>query len=196
MTGNIEDAVVFVPGHGLDGLDVKIATYVDGALRPVDMSRMRHAADTLAAALSTGPPVEYLVGLAGRGIIPTVICSQVTGLPFQIAYKNRLAGGQREIRFSEDHSRAKTLYFYPAENLVGARVCLVDDEITTGRTVVNAARALRKIQIIVVAALALVENTTGLARPYLTANGIALHAATRVAGPVGRWKGSDDVECG
>ncbi len=64
----------------------------------------------------------------------------------------------------------------------GQRIILVDDEITTGRTLADLTRRLREAGAVPLAAACLVEDTTRGARELLTALDLPLVSLTTIKG--------------
>lgn len=78
--------------------------------------------------------------------------------------------------FHEPHSALPELYVYGS--FQSRRVLIVDDEVTTGRTVANLADVLTAAEADVVGVVCLVEDTAGGGRAFLTGRGMPLCALT------------------
>ncbi|MFG2407229.1 phosphoribosyltransferase [Streptomyces brevispora] len=124
--------------------------------------------------------VDYLLGLDAGGILPTVSLSAAAHLPYKIAWKLHLPL-DGAVRFSEPHAMRTDVFAYgitPRQRMV-----LVDDEITTGRTLADLTCRLREAGAVPLAAVCLVEDTTRGARDLLTGLGLPLVALTTIEGP-------------
>jgi adenine/guanine phosphoribosyltransferase-like PRPP-binding protein len=108
--------------------------------------------------------MDFLLGLDAGGILPTVSLSSAAALPYKIAWKLHLplAGA---VRFSEPHAVRTDVFAYGIAP--GQRIVLVDDEVTTGRTLADLTRRLREAGAQPLAAACLVEDVTQGARELL-----------------------------
>lgn len=122
-------------------------------------------------------PVDFLLGLDAGGILPTISLAAAARLPYKIAWKLHLPL-DGAIRFSEPHAMRTDVFAYGIKP--GQRIVLVDDEITTGRTLANLTHRLREAGAIPLAAACLVEDTTRGARPLLADLGLPLVALTTI----------------
>ncbi|MGW3493400.1 phosphoribosyltransferase domain-containing protein [Streptomyces sp. NPDC001020] len=123
--------------------------------------------------------VDFLLGLDAGGILPTVSLSSAAHLPYKIAWKLHLPL-DGAVRFSEPHAMRTDVFAYGIAP--GQRIVLVDDEITTGRTLADLTRRLREADAVPLAAACLVEDTTRGARDMLTGLGLPLVALTTIEG--------------
>jgi adenine/guanine phosphoribosyltransferase-like PRPP-binding protein len=121
--------------------------------------------------------VDFLLGLDAGGILPTVCLASAARLPYKIAWKLHLPLSGA-VRFSEPHAMRTDVFAYGIAS--GQRMLLVDDEITTGRTLADLTRRLREAGAQPVAAACLVEDTTQGARALLAELGIPLIALTTI----------------
>ncbi|MFC9640005.1 phosphoribosyltransferase [Streptomyces mirabilis] len=124
--------------------------------------------------------VDFLLGLDAGGILPTVALAGAAQLPYKIAWKLHLPL-DGVVRFSEPHALRTDVYAYGIAS--GQRIILVDDEITTGRTLADLTRSLREAGATPVAAACLVEDTTRGARERLAELDIPLISLTTLEGP-------------
>ena len=120
---------------------------------------------------------DLLLGLDAGGILPTVTVSHVSGLPYRLAWKLDL-DLPHKLRFSEPHARRTDVYTYG--DLSGRRILIVDDELTTGRTLTNLISALRTSGAIVTGVLCLIEDDDGEGRAAIEALEVPLCTLTRI----------------
>jgi len=159
--------------HSLDGLEA-----------PVHPDALAATGDRLWRRLQERAPdglgsVDFLLGLDAGGILPTISLAGAARLPYKIAWKLHLPL-DGAVRFSEPHAMRTDVFAYGIAP--GQRIVLVDDEITTGRTLADLTRRLREAGTVPVAAVCLVEDTTRGARDLLTALGLALVSLTTIEG--------------
>jgi adenine/guanine phosphoribosyltransferase-like PRPP-binding protein len=155
--------------HSLDGLE--------DAVHPDTLSaagaRLRNR--LLAEVPTALDAVDFLLGLDAGGILPTVSLASAAALPYKIAWKLQLplAGA---VRFSEPHALRTDVFAYGIAP--GQRMVLVDDEVTTGRTLADLTRRLREAGAQPLAAACLVEDVTQGARELLAGLDMPLVALT------------------
>ncbi|MEU9760084.1 phosphoribosyltransferase [Streptomyces sp. NPDC047985] len=125
--------------------------------------------------------VDFLLGLDAGGILPTVSLAGAAHLPYKIAWKLHLPL-DGAVRFSEPHAMRTDVFAYGIAP--GQRIVIVDDEITTGRTLADLIRRLREASAVPLAATCLVEDTTRGARDLLTDLGLPLVSLTTIEGAV------------
>ncbi|MEU1222613.1 phosphoribosyltransferase [Streptomyces microflavus] len=123
--------------------------------------------------------VDFLLGLDAGGILPTVSLASAAQLPYKIAWKLHLPLGGA-VRFSEPHAMRTDVFAYGITP--GQRIVIVDDEITTGRTLADLTRRLREAGAVPLVAACLVEDTTRGARDLLTDLGLPLVSLTTIEG--------------
>ncbi|MEV6009170.1 phosphoribosyltransferase [Streptomyces sp. NPDC051976] len=155
--------------HSLDGLED--AVHPD-ALASAGTRLWERLVTAVPAALDT---VDFLLGLDAGGILPTVALASAAGLPYKIAWKLHLPL-DGAVRFSEPHAMRTDVFAYGIAR--GQRMILVDDEITTGRTLADLARRLREAGAQPVAAVCLVEDATQGGRALLARLGVPLVTLT------------------
>lgn len=124
--------------------------------------------------------VDFLLGLDAGGILPTVSLAGAAHLPYKIAWKLHLPL-DGVVRFSEPHAMRTDVFAY--DITPGQRIVIVDDEITTGRTLADLTRRLRESGTVPLAVVCLVEDTTRGARDLLTSLGLPLVSLTTIEGP-------------
>jgi adenine phosphoribosyltransferase len=108
-----------------------------GALRPAEVRRF---AESLASRLDLGD-VDLVIGIPEGGTIPAFAVAEIADLPLVLATQT-VVDLPRRISFQESHVPDYSGFnVYAVEP--GARVVIVEDEVTTGRTLTNAVQALR-----------------------------------------------------
>ncbi|MFB6503931.1 phosphoribosyltransferase family protein [Streptomyces sp. NPDC002466] len=160
--------------HSLDGLE-----------DPVHPDTLAHTGADLWRLLQKQVPegldsVDFLLGLDAGGILPTVSLAGAAHLPYKIAWKLHLPL-DGAVRFSEPHAMRTDVFAYGIAP--GQRIVIVDDEITTGRTLADLTRRLREAGAVPLAVACLVEDTTRGARDLLTDLGLPLVSLTTIEGP-------------
>ena len=162
------------------GHDVRVVHQLDGILGPVTPQALLQTGNSLWAEWIRHPQYtdpELLLGLDAGGILPTVAVALASGLPYRLAWKLDLdLPGKR--RFSEPHARRTDVFTYG--DLAGARVLIVDDEVTTGETAGNLIAVLRDAGATVAGVACLVEDTSGGAQALLRQEGVPLCPLTRL----------------
>ncbi|MFI5755505.1 phosphoribosyltransferase domain-containing protein [Streptomyces sp. NPDC051569] len=159
--------------HSLDGLEDPVHP---DALATTGACLWRHLQEQVPDGLDA---VDFLLGLDAGGILPTVSLAGAAHLPYKIAWKLHLPL-DGAVRFSEPHAMRTDVFAYGITP--GQRMVLVDDEITTGRTLADLARRLREAGAVPLAAVCLVEDTTRGARDLLTGLGMPLVSLTTIEG--------------
>ncbi|GGP41112.1 phosphoribosyltransferase domain-containing protein [Streptomyces sindenensis] len=157
--------------HSLDGLE-----------NPVHPETLAHTGAGLWRLLQEQVPdglgsVDFLLGLDAGGILPTVALASAAQLPYKIAWKLHLPL-DGAVRFSEPHAMRTDVFAYGITP--GQRIVIVDDEITTGRTLADLTRRLREAGAAPLVAACLVEDTTRGARDLLTDLGLPLVSLTTI----------------
>jgi adenine phosphoribosyltransferase len=120
---------------------------------------------------------DLLLGLDAGGILPTVAVALASGLPYRLAWKLDL-DLPHKARFSEPHASRTDVYTYG--DMTGRRVLIVDDEITTGRTLAGLIQILREGGAFVTGIVCLIEDTAGQARTVMNTLDVPLCALTRI----------------
>lgn len=154
--------------HRLDGLEAAVTMDEVGACAQELWIRCQLMLDGL-------DRVDFILGLDAGGIIPALGLAMASGLPYKIAWKLDLPL-RGAVRFTEPHAVRRDVHAYHIEP--GQRILLVDDEVTTGMTLLNLAVALRRAGAEPIGAACLVEDIRHRARRLLTAGGINLVSLT------------------
>lgn len=152
----------------------QLANPVDGRYGPLDPGQLRPAIAWLARQVDL-IGVDYAVGIPEGGCIPAYAFAVETGLRVVIAsiWKPDVPG---VITFVEEHDLPPVAGKHIHGLCAGDRVIVVEDEVTSGRTIVNCVRALRAAGVIC-DEVATIYATDDLAmRARLTAAAIRLHA--------------------
>lgn len=167
-------------GVGPNSRRERVIHSLDGLEDPVHPDALASAGTRLWERLLTAVPaalgtVDFLLGLDAGGILPTVALASTAGLPYKIAWKLHLPL-DGAVRFSEPHAMRTDVFAYGIAP--GQRMILVDDEITTGRTLADLARRLREAGAQPVAAVCLVEDARQGGRALLARLGVPLVTLT------------------
>ncbi len=160
--------------------DVRIVHELDGILDQVRPSTLVRTGAALWAACLEHPEFaapDVLLGLDAGGFLPTVAVALASDLPYRLAWKLDLDLPEKH-RFTERHAQRTDVFAYG--DLAGARVLIVDDEITTGRTLASLVDVLRTHAVEVTGVACLIEDTRGNARPLLDSLGVPLCTLTRM----------------
>lgn len=112
----------------------KIVHPFDGRVMDLQHSILERCALELSKCLNF-EDVDYVIGFAEGGLIPAYAVAKVMNIPFKGSYRVRLHE-LNEISFIEPHSMRAEHYVYGIES--GSKVVIIEDEITTGRTLKSA----------------------------------------------------------
>lgn len=164
----------------------RIVHRLDGLEDPVSMDEVSTVAvrlwDLCQRTFDDLDRVDFILGLDAGGIIPTLGLAAASGLPYKIAWKLDLPL-RGAVRFSEPHALRRDVHAYHIEPR--QRILIVDDEVTTGMTLVNLAAALHRAGAEPVGAACLIEDARHQARDRLAASGITLISLASVGEPCG-----------
>lgn len=171
-------------GVGATSRRERVIHSLDGLEDPVHPDALATTGARLWERVQDGVPdgigsVNFLLGLDAGGILPTVSLAAAARLPYKIAWKLHLPL-DGAVRFSEPHALRTDVFAYGIAP--GQRIVLVDDEITTGRTLADLTRRLREAGAVPLAAACLVEDTTRGARALLAGLDLPLVALTTIGG--------------
>jgi adenine phosphoribosyltransferase len=120
---------------------------------------------------------DLLLGLDAGGILPTIAVALASGVPYRLAWKLDLDLPDKH-RFTESHARRTSVFAYG--DLTGTRVLLIDDEVTSGRTLASLTVALRDAGAHVTGVGCLIEDASGRPRPLLESLGVPLCSLTQI----------------
>jgi len=132
---------------------IRIIHSLDGIFGPLDTQKVLKVIRYLSKKIDW-KNVDYIVGFDSRGIIPSLFFSYVSKKPLLITYKLKLDLPNR-IKFFEPHAVGKDIYIYGPKR--GDKVILVDDEIYSGDSMVEAIKELQKRGIIIKDIVCLIE---------------------------------------
>lgn len=156
--------------HSLDG--------TRSAVTPTHLADTgRRLWESLQYRFSEATDANALLGLDAGGIVPALAVSLASGLPYKLAWKVRvpLPG---TVHFVEGHANRPNVFAYGI--IPGQGYILVDDEVTTGVTLVNLAQALRGQGAHPLAAICLAEDTRYNARSIVEELGVPLVSFARI----------------
>lgn len=159
---------------------VRVVHDLDGIEHPVEPHQLTAAGEALWRRWRTHPayePPTIVLGLDAGGIIPAVAVALASTTPYRLAWKLDLDLPQQHV-FHEPHARRPQVCVYGP--LAGERVLIVDDEVTTGKTVTNLIDVLRDAGAAVTGVVCLAEDTSGDGRRHLARREIPLCALTRL----------------
>lgn len=157
---------------------VRIIHALDGIEGDVTPEHLLDVGSTLWRQWRTHPrcqPHDVILGLDAGGIVPALAISLASGTPYRLAWKLDLDLPHKSS-FEEPHARRTDVYVYGP--FTGRRVLIVDDEVTTGRTILNLAGVLHSVGASVVGVLCLVEVAAERTKEELAAQGITLCSLT------------------
>jgi adenine/guanine phosphoribosyltransferase-like PRPP-binding protein len=132
---------------------------LDGRYGAMDPRELAAAVGKLADAMDW-KDVDYVLGFPEGGSVPAFAFAHLVGRPLILSTRLEFTfGGATPIAFREPHSSVgKSHYIHGLAP--GDRVVIVEDEVTSGGTLVSVARALRaaEVQIAQVGALLVVDD--------------------------------------
>jgi predicted amidophosphoribosyltransferase len=136
-----------------------LAPAVDAAVVEAYRQAARYGASRRESPLLVAVPGSY-AGLARRGVTPTDVLLRAAGLHATRALSPARSHGpaQKARRLDERLARDRTVVVRGAERLLGRRVVLLDDVVTSGATLQAAAAALRAVGAEVVACAAVMAT--------------------------------------
>lgn len=157
----------------------QIAHALDGRFQPLRPAELLSALRELAAGLDVNA-IDYILGFPEGGVIPAFGFAHLVDRPLILSTRFVLEG-PGVISFDEPHSGlGKTHYIQGLR--AGDRVVVIEDEVTTGRTLVNAVRALRRAGVRIDAAGALLAVDDPAMWQALKDEDVALLVTSRLPG--------------
>ena len=153
----------------------QLATPVDGRYGAMNPAELRPAIAWLAQQVDLSG-VQYALGIPEGGYLPAYAFAVESGLRVVLASIFKPAGAGI-VSFNEihEHPALATKHFYGL--VAGNHVIVVEDEVTTGRTLINCVRALRAAGIRCDQAATIYAASDPAMRARVAAEGIRLHAA-------------------
>lgn len=177
-TGTYQARTVTRLGVAADVRNVRVIHQLDGIeddVHPSDLLSVGHQLWSRWRRHDAFQDHDLILGLDAGGILPTVAVALATGTPYRLAWKLNLDLPDKLV-FHEPHARRTEVFTYG--QLDGRRVLIVDDEVTTGRTLAHLIDVLRQADAEVVGVVCLVEDTAGSGRALLESLGVGLCALT------------------
>ena len=135
-----------VERNNLDTRQFKIAHPWDARFKGTDPQELVSTAKNLVDKLNT-KEADYIVGFAEGGLLAAFAVSVASNIPMVGSYRVRCKL-ENEIRFTEPHSERPNHFIYALRP--GDSVILIEDEITTGITTINAKKSLEEFGVKVV----------------------------------------------
>lgn len=171
---SIRDQVRLVPN--VDGCHRHMSHPLNGRFRPLDHGVLERLVEAVATAVDVRR-VDYVVGFPEGGSVPAYAFARRIGRPLVVS--STLAVRLPVVSFTvTDSVQPPTKHIYGLA--AGDRVVILEDEITTGRTVIAAARALRAAGVEIEAVVALLAVDHPALRQRMDAEGLPLHVGGRL----------------
>src|SRR5258708_4358353 len=120
----------------------KIVNNLTGLFLRSKPSKMLEIARVLNNLLPEPSDGELILGFLAGGVIPAFSLASVRDAQFAIASQKKVGDYQKAITFEQPNKKDSTFYVYDYDNVKSA--ILIDDEASTGDSLINAASALRK----------------------------------------------------
>ena len=136
----------FIKRNNSDSRETKIIHQFDGRAMPLEPRILEQCAQELSKNFKS-LDFDYVIGFAEGGLIPAFSVAQSLRKPLLCSYRVRMILSN-EITFSEPHSAIPDHYLYGLRE--NDRVVIIEDEITTGRTILNAVDALNRSNVKVI----------------------------------------------
>lgn len=153
----------------------QLASPLDGRYGPLEPEDLRPVVAWLAGGLDL-EGVGYVLGIPEGGSIPAYALAVETGLRvvFATIWQPDLPG---VVSFLEEHNTHPLTGKHVYGLSSGDHVIVMEDEVTSGRTVINCVRALRAAGIRCDQVVAIYAADDPATRARLASEGIRLHAA-------------------
>jgi adenine phosphoribosyltransferase len=153
----------------------QLATPVDGRYGALDPADLRPAIEWLAREVDLAG-VKYALGIPEGGYIPAYAFAVETGLRVVLAsvFQPNVPG---LVSFIEEHDKPPISGKHFHGLSAGDRVIVVEDEVTSGRTIINCVRALRAAGIVCDQVATIYAADDPAMRARVAEEGIRLHVA-------------------
>jgi len=135
--------------------------------------------------------VDYIVAFPEGGVLPAFAFAQIVDRPLLLPTRLHLMLSP-VISFEEPHTRLGTTHYLHGLR-AAHRVVIIDDEVTTGQTIINAVRALRAAGVHVNDVGVLLAMDTPALWQAMADAGISLHVVIRVPPTHGERAGKPDA---
>jgi len=166
----------------------QLAHALDARYRPLPPDELLSVVRELAAALDVSA-IDYVLGFPEGGVVPAFAFAHLVGRPLLLSTRFVLEGSGA-LSFDEPHSGLGRTHYIQGL-AAGDRVIIIEDEVTTGRTLVNAVRALRGAGVTIDAAGALLAVDDPAMWQAMRDERISLVVTSRLPGVYRRLLGVD-----
>ena len=140
MKNNTNEKVKFIERTNGDHRQSKILHSFDGRGFPLDPEVLESHIRCFKR-LSSSIDFDYVLGFAEAGLLPAYAFARLSKKHLVGSYRVRMRL-PNEISFLEPHSRISRHFVYCLKD--GDKVIIVEDEVTTGNTIVNAVNSLEQ----------------------------------------------------
>lgn len=154
----LRDKITYSVRDNLDKRKLKVMHPLDGRGVPLDLFFLKKCSKQLFKKFRK-INFDFVVGFAEGGIVSAIGIADVAKKPFVGSYRVKLKE-KNEIIFLEPHSMRAQHFIYGLKK--GDRIIVIEDEITTGSTMMNAIKSFESKGIKVMAMGAFILN--GLSR--------------------------------
>jgi adenine phosphoribosyltransferase len=161
-----------------------LAHELDGRFRPMDPRLLHEVVQRLVAQVDISG-IDHVLGIPEGGAMVALEFARIVGLPLVLSSRMR-ADMPGAIYFEEPHSVTADRHNFVYGLKPGDHVVIVDDEINTGRTLVNAAQALRAAGVLVDRIVVLLASAEAQTLARIDDAGLTLTSAFTVPIEVGR----------
>ncbi len=139
-----------------DARNYYVRNNLDGRFVKGDIHALQKVVNELNKNLPNPTPGETIVGFAEGSLILASMLALIRKTNFVCSTKTQKSNKKNEIKFFEEHRRTLSAhYIYALEKR--DKVILFEDEISTGKTIINAFQTLKKIGINIVAIITVTE---------------------------------------
>jgi adenine/guanine phosphoribosyltransferase-like PRPP-binding protein len=175
LADSVRRQVRLVPGLGNGRLH--LLHPFNGRFHPIDHDGLESLVLSMAQHIDV-TSIDCVLGFPEGGSIPAYAFGRAVGRPVLLASRMPLDLPDTVTFEQPQAGLGKTHHLYGLRP--GSRVMIFEDELTNGRTVVNAARALRVAGLVIeqIATLLVIDHPTLWRR--MEAAGLTLHAGVRL----------------